>query len=294
MRTALTAAALLAVVLAGPAGAHQGHRVFPIYELPTSDLPDLHDGTLADWEDVLPDASLDHIDLKQITDVVQVVDLSDLAIRVFLVWHSGSQRVLVGVEWVDDVYVDPSEALMRDLMTFMIDGDHSGGRYDAFSPGSDKKLLEQSQAQSYIVAPVPWPEETIRHQGAASPWVIAPPWSDVGRSQEEGSPSHVVMEMYFSPWDQLHWEGPERSRRTELKAGKIIGFQLLVADSDDVQSFEVYMIGEYSQGRPSEGVLFNADLFADGELIPCFRGDCSGATTAVSQDSWGRIKASLR
>jgi len=37
-----------------------------------------------------------------------------------------------------------------------------------------------------------------------------------------------------------------------------------------------------------------ADNFVDGQLIPCARGDCSGATTAVSQDSWGRIKASFR
>ena len=39
--------------------------------------------------------------------------------------------------------------------------------------------------------------------------------------------------------------------------------------------------------------LFVGEL-VDGALIPCFRGDCSGATTAVSQDSWGRIKASFR
>ena len=37
-----------------------------------------------------------------------------------------------------------------------------------------------------------------------------------------------------------------------------------------------------------------AENFVDGELIPCYRGDCSGATTAVRLDSWGRIKASFR
>ena len=63
MRTALRVLpAILTVALAGAASAHVGDIVYPIYELPTSDLPDLHDGTLDDWEEVLPSASLDHND----------------------------------------------------------------------------------------------------------------------------------------------------------------------------------------------------------------------------------------
>ena len=103
------------------------------------------------------------------------------------------------------------------------------------------------------------------------------------------------MEMYFTPWDQLHWEGPEQSQRTELEAGKIIGFQLLVEDYDEYDSMVgagLYMIGMYFSN--SMYAQYHADLFADAELIPCHRGDCSGAATGVSQDSWGRIKASYR
>ena len=48
MRIALTVAAMLAVVLSGPTSAHVGDRAFPIFEVPTSDLPVLHDRTLAD------------------------------------------------------------------------------------------------------------------------------------------------------------------------------------------------------------------------------------------------------
>ena len=36
--------------------AHVGDIVFPIYVLPTSDLPDLHDGSLEDWDDALSNA----------------------------------------------------------------------------------------------------------------------------------------------------------------------------------------------------------------------------------------------
>lgn len=37
----------------GAVGGHLRDAVFPVYELPSSVLPDVHDGTLADWETVL-------------------------------------------------------------------------------------------------------------------------------------------------------------------------------------------------------------------------------------------------
>lgn len=42
-----------------------GGSAFPIYELPTSDLPVLGDGTLADWEEVLPGPSATSVDCYQ-------------------------------------------------------------------------------------------------------------------------------------------------------------------------------------------------------------------------------------
>ncbi len=56
----LVLAAAMVLAFGTVASAHIGGLVFPIYELPTSDLPDLFDGTLEDWEDVLPGTSLDH------------------------------------------------------------------------------------------------------------------------------------------------------------------------------------------------------------------------------------------
>ena len=298
MGSTLAATALLVVVLSGPSSAHQGDRVFPIYELPTSDLPDLHGGTLVDWEDVLPDASLDYNDLNAIGDVTQVPEPTDLAVRVFLAWHNGSQRVFVGVEWVDDIAFPGGPT--GESISVMLDGDHSGGVYRFFSreqySKAEGKLLEQSQAQSYNVGVIPWPgtEESIVHPGPSFPWVAVRPWSDVGRVQKGESPSHVVIEMHFTPWDQLNWEGPEQSQRTVLEAGKIIGFQLEVWDSDELQSILISTIGEDSPSGATGAAAKNAELFADGELIPCYRDDCSGASTSVSQDSWGRIKASFR
>jgi len=42
------------------------------------------------------------------------------------------------------------------------------------------------------------------------------------------------------------------------------------------------------------GANYDADLWADGELVPCYERGCSGDATAVRSDSWGRIKASFR
>lgn len=49
------------LLFAGVGGlqAHVGGTVYSIYELPTSSLPDLHDGTLEDWEEVLPGPIID-------------------------------------------------------------------------------------------------------------------------------------------------------------------------------------------------------------------------------------------
>ena len=55
-----------AMVLAFSSGssAHIGGAVYPIYELPSEDLPDLNDATLEDWEDVLVGTSLDQNDFQ--------------------------------------------------------------------------------------------------------------------------------------------------------------------------------------------------------------------------------------
>ena len=87
---ALAAAAMMPLAT----GAHLGAFVVPIYELPTSDLPDLHDGTLEDWEAVVPGPSADHrIAWSQVE-----INSDDLAWRAFLAWHWASQRLYVGID----------------------------------------------------------------------------------------------------------------------------------------------------------------------------------------------------
>ena len=292
----------LTVALAGTASAHLGDIVYPIWEIPTSDLPNLHDGTLEDWEAVLPHASLDHNDFAFVGNLVSEVDLEDLAFRVFLAWHGASQRIYMGIERIDDVYQTSGNG----STTLMIDGDHSGGQELSWEESSgysqeEIKRLWNSQAQSYHA----WPEATgDRRMLQVVPWLTwttEPAWGDVGGYQYGESPNISVVELTITAWDDLDWNGPELSKRSLLEAGRIVGFNIAVMDYDEPDSPEggrapdgVYLLAKLGDFGDFLSQSASADNFADGELIPCFRGDCSGATTAVSQDSWGRIKTSFR
>ena len=56
-----------------------------------------------------------------------------------------------------------------------------------------------------------------------------------------------------------------------------------------------YNIPGYEPGSQADrGDDVDASFWADAELVPCYTGDCTGASTALQGDSWGRIKASSR
>jgi len=300
-------AVLLAAILVGEASAHQGDIVYPIYELPTADLPDLHDGTLEDWEEVLPRASLDHNDFVSWGDGGPTtpgppIDPDDLAFRVFLAWHSASQRIYVAVERLDDVYLAGEGGAQ-----LMIDGDHSGGQFwffeeDGYSE-AERELLWESQAQTYSVSPEREGAGARLYPGGSDRmWVADGPWADAGAFEQGEGPNYSVVECTITAWDDLDWRGPEASTRSVLEAGKIIGFQVRIFDMDVADRFggayvlALSTVQFWSEDRSWAHDGFSGN-FVDGELIPCHTGDCGSAppgVSAVKMDSWARIKASFR
>ena len=74
--------------------------MFPVYELPSSALPDVHDGTLADWEAVL-EPSVRHSDFiayhlgESQTRVPAPTD--EVTMGAYLAWHHATQRVFMAV-----------------------------------------------------------------------------------------------------------------------------------------------------------------------------------------------------
>jgi hypothetical protein len=163
-KLAILLLALSMTVAFGGIVSAQEAPIYPIYELPTTDLPDLYDGTLADWEDVLPGTSLTHDDFAPLAVADGAgIDPADLAYRMYMAWNSADQRFYLCIERVDDVYInayaggDPSTMWQHDGAEFMIDGDHTGGSYNGFSVdeyGEEQaKLLTGFQAQQYTLIP---------------------------------------------------------------------------------------------------------------------------------------------
>lgn len=305
--TCLLAAGMV-VALCGAAGAHIGNLVFPVYELATIDLPDLNDGTLEDWEDVLPGTSITHDDFAPLAVGDGAgINPEDLAYRTFMAWSSSENRIYAAIERVDDVYINTYEGgdltgLWRfDSIEVMIDGDHSGGSYNGPGLGEDLtdeelKLLSNFQAQQWVAVAESPDGRILGYQGNGQGWVSLPPYADAGGYSEGESPNTSVIELAITAWDECNWAGPELSRPTRLVGGNFIGFQFSIPDFDTEAG--AYHGFHTLSGQPN--TWREADNFVDGELLPCDTGDCGADTdrplepTAVEDDSWGRIKASFR
>lgn len=304
MRRMTIWAAALSLILAGAAGAHLGDIVYPIYELPTADLPDLHDGTLEDWDAVLPNASLTHNDFRFLDiGLGGAIDPDDLAVRVFLAWHYESQRIYVAIERLDDVLL-PWGTCCDGMTQFMVDGDHSGGQYgfhgDAYSE-AERRQRNYSQAQQYTVYPENLYDGRLLLTSQLLTWITQPPWADYGGWQIGESPNLSAVEFFVTPWDKLIYDDVDASRRSVLEPGRVIGFQLIASDGDEpnrasgTYALAVPTVKEFvSDGDFSYAHTAFAENFVDGELVPCYHADCSGAGTAVQPSSWARIKASFR
>lgn len=91
---------------------HVGAYVFPICELATSGLPDLHDGTLGDCEDGLRCPSGEYYDLTPDSGGVRASkldadrDQADLTHRSYPAWNHSTQRTYFAAARIDDVYVN--------------------------------------------------------------------------------------------------------------------------------------------------------------------------------------------
>lgn len=287
MRGQVRYCAAVVALLAPVAGtAHTGVRVFPMYELPTSQLPDMGGDSLEDWEEFLPGPSLDHSDINLAArQQGEPFDTNDIAFRLFLAWHSARQRILVGAEFVDDV-ADVHEGLQ-----FMVDGDHSGGPY--MSPFTDQEDPEtRSHAQYYSVDLHAREGRDPLYRGTSlNAWAYRSPWTEIHASAFGEGPSQAIVEMSLTAWDYLG-EDSQVSQQSTLVGGRVIGFQLAFPDFDP-ELEAVYVIGEAAVGSGLESYHENAGRFADAVLITCDFLDCSRASTAVAVDSWGRVKRAV-
>ena len=303
---------LLPLVSAGAAHAHIGDEIYPFYELLDEDLHriDLTDGSVDDWLDVLGEPSLTAADFYY---PYSNYDPTNCDNRFWLAWHRRSGTLWVAMERFDDIYVNnyageileaglpkmfrPAMISWDSYFSFMVDGDHSGGRY-LFGRSScdgctveETKLLNNRQAQHYLAIAETTDGQHVGYDGAGE-WVVREPYAAAGGGVLGATPATSVTELKVTPFDDLIYDDEAASVASELYPGKVIGFTISTKDTDATDGMGA---PDYQWLSDRVSTLSLADLFVDGLLLgagadPSRYDDVS----AVEPSSWGRIKAALR
>ena len=274
-----------------------------IWQWPANQVPVL-DGDLSEWS-VIPDDYTFTTDeaVAQFTpgDAFVTSDVPDLASIDFSVTPSyvnGGTRLYYGYERFDDKWTSDDD------IEIVIDGDHSGGTFWTEEGMSDEEAARAKgrQAQIYHI----FADDGFRLDGdrwnwfwmTGADWHEQPPWSDIGY-QYEGTPGSfqevsLQVEFYQTVFDDFNWQDPEGSVQHTLVEGDIIGHATHVWEFDGTE--ETYRQegcecganwSENAAGESFGDASFLADYLLDSvqeDLLP----------TAVEEDSWGSIKASVR
>ena len=302
---------VLVLWLAVSAGAHIGDRVYPVSYLSDEMLEqiDLKDGSVDDWQELIGEPSMTLLDFRSLGDLVEL-DPSNLDFRIWLAWHDDPARFYVAFVASDDIYKNDhdyhvSDTSVRDSMdlndsiSLVIDGDHGGG------PGCGNVCLEEegaeirNRSQKYdAIARTPdgpnLDDPWTRHATGELAWTVLPPYGDSGGGVFGENPAISVIELYVTPFDRWAYDDVEGSVASGLDAGKVIGFGIVVFDSDPPEYDEVaWPFLEATQPVDHIDAIdhLRADGYLDGLLLP--PADAEPGDSAVESVSWGRIKASL-
>ena len=298
---------LFALLLVGPAYAHVGDRIYSIPEISDADLDrfDLHDTSLDDWRSILVEPSLWATDFVADLTVGEGApyDPADMDYQFWLGWNGSTDRLYVAMERTDDTFVNEYDGgNLGDLwrhdghFELFVDGDHSGG--DIRGSGDlteEERLLESNRTgQQYVAsahapdgkhincmgAILPGPGSKIR---SGSEWVFSLPYADGGGCAFGETPSVSIFEGYVTPFDDLIWNSPEDSKKSDLVADKIIGLSISIPDFDtEPSAYRAFhtLTGAYDTWR-------SASNFSDCLLVGVKK------ETSVEDISWARIKATF-
>ena len=295
------------------AGAHSGDRLFPIPELTDEMLErvQLDDGSAEEWYDLVGEPFMSLVDFRTYGD--KLPDPSDLDFRIWLAWHDDPDRLYAAFLGSDDVYIEPRHWLGHDgELILSVDGDHSGGG-GYMNLSFDEAEIVWGEAQQYGALPRTgsgrpalysyFTASTARGSGmgytveiSADSWMVFPPYGDVGGDVVSENPIIKVIELYVTPFDR--WLGydsrPEDVVVSDLTAGEVIGFALVVNETDEMGGFFSLAPEAVRTEDADSDVLFHyrADVYLDGLLLPADPTDPQEGS-AVESVTWGRIKASL-
>ena len=189
--------------------------------------------------------------------------------------------------------------MQHDWVSFMVDGDASGGQYafhgNDIDDKEERRLRTNQHAQRYHVlgellgggSHVCLPAQSLFDD---EDWFQRPPYAEGGGASFGEQPTLSVIEFYVTPFDRLIWNSPEASVVSALSPGTLIGFALTIGDIDEeggarAESVHILMGQDFSRGWAS-----NADHFARGLLVGP-GGEVPDS--AVESVTWSRIKATF-
>ena len=193
--------------------------------------------------------------------------------------------------------------MRHDSIMLGIDGDHSGGAgctNEGCSLEEDwPEARGQTQRYEAIARTVAGPtldDPGVRHQTGEFPWTVFPPYGDGGGGVAGEAPVIWVIELYVTPFDRWSggWDSAGDHLVSDLAAGQVIGFAIMVNDRDDPPE---WMLWKPEGMQPADGPAFvdlwnaRGNCLVDGLLLPA--GPDDPGDSAVESVSWGRIKASL-
>ncbi|NKB68092.1 MAG: hypothetical protein GKR89_13605 [Candidatus Latescibacteria bacterium] len=297
------------LALPRPGSGHVGGEPVPVLEFAPDQVPDVHDGSLADWERAWGglEPAYTKSDARPLNTAADFgLHPLDLEFNWYFGWSAAANRLYFAAQVFDDIYLRPegldieSHAFFYDSLELMVDGDHSGGWYSGFTarsyPGevspAEDSLMTNLQAQHYSLFP-PWPRPAgIAAYSHGAGWVDRPPYAEVGGGVVPGAAAagslakrtQYLVEGYVTVWDSLVWHSPDESRPSQLAPGRIVGVQISVSDCD-TQPGNCH---GYFTLAGAQNAWRHAFQFVDVELV------ASPRPSAVQDDSWARIKASFK
>ena len=302
----------LVLWLAVSAGAHIGDRLYPIHYISDEMLEriDLKDGSVEEWQELIGEPSMTMLDFTSLDPGISP-DPSDLDFRIWLAWHDDPARFYVAYVASDDIYKNNHDynvssnsirdvIYLNDSISLVIDGDHSGGAgcdHDC-SREEVAEVRDRSQVYYAIARTHDGPnldDWWTRWATEEFAWTVLPPYGDGGGGVAGENPTISVIELYVTPFDRWASDDVEGSVASDLNAGKVIGFGIVVRDSDPPEYDEAawpFLEATQPVDHYDAITFLRADGYLDGLLLPP-AGAESGGNSAVESVSWGRIKASL-
>ena len=288
----IRAGGLAALLAASAASGHlPAGQEISAFQFPEGMTPRV-DGLLGDWAVAGP-ATLRTDDFVDLVDGAPV-DLEDLEILVWIGWSPHTNRLYLAARVRDDIHqVDrphgtaTTRIFQDDDMEVFLDGDHSGGQYADFSDLSQQEQLKRNGAQaSHFVLAGPHDDGDFFVNFSAAAWYSAVdgPYTRAALigGDPDGEPAVVTYELSLAVFDEVDMTADFLSRRRQLVADDVIGFNVEFSDYDahsELLDAKWSLSGGHNAFRLAE-------RFSDLRLEPMI-------PTSVEASTWGRIKSTF-